>query len=101
MMKKLYSLVRIAAPRQVISPRGFFAAALVLSLLFAVCHVLGWREYTGFLSGNSLTEGQAARGIAYALAYFSFAVAVPIMVLASAIFWLLLGPWRRGMSDGS
>ena len=95
MMKKLPGLIRAAMPRPLISPHGFFAAAVVLSLLFGVCHALGWRDYSTILSGNMLPEGKTDLGILYVLAYFGFVIVFPILVLASAIFWLLLRPWRR------
>ena len=95
MMNNFGRLIRVAMPCRFISPHGFFAAAVVLTLVFAACHALGWREYAAFLSGNRLPEGQTAMGMVYVLAYFSFVIIAPIMVFASAIFWLFLRPWRR------
>jgi hypothetical protein len=92
----LRKLLQMALARPWVSPHGFLAVAVVLGLLFAACHVFGWREYAGFLSGNTLTDGQTALGIAYVLAYFGCVVIAPVLALASAIFWLLLGPWRQG-----
>ena len=83
-----------AVPRRLISPCGFVWAAAALCLSYSVCHVLGWREYTAFLSG-SVAGGERAGlclafGIVYAAAYFGFVLIAPVLLLASAIFALLL-----------
>jgi hypothetical protein len=84
----------VAAPRRLVTPRGFVWAAAALCLLYAVCHVLGWREYTAFLSGSAPAAERAnlclALGIVYAVAYFGFVLLAPILLIAAGIFALLL-----------
>ncbi len=84
-------LKRLILPRRLVSPGGFVRAALALSLLYAVCHGLGWREHTAFLSGG---EPLGLRGVIYVVAYLGFVLVVPILVLAAGVFGLLLRPQR-------
>jgi membrane protease YdiL (CAAX protease family) len=77
------------------TPRGFLHAAAILSLLFAIAHALGWRAYTTIISGTvpdgvaSVRLGMAA-GATYALLYFAFVLAVPILLIGSGLFAILL-----------
>lgn len=96
MMSTFGRLIRVAMPRQLISPHGLLIAAVALGLLFAVCHTLGWRDYTAFLSGTMPLDGQTVLGIVYAVAYFSVIIVVPMLVLAAVIFSVLLQLGRRG-----
>ncbi len=95
MMSTFRRLIRVAMPRQLISPHGLLFAAVALGLLFAVCHTFGWRDHTAFLSGTMPLDGQTVLGIVYAVAYFSVVIIAPILILAAVIFALLLRPWRR------
>ena len=98
MMGRTKNFIVAVTPRPLFSPRGFVWAAVAVCLLYAVCHVLGWREYTAFLSGSASagerTDLRLVLGLVYVAAYFSFALVAPILLLASAIFALLLHPWR-------
>ena len=93
-MRSCHSLIRLAVPRHFVSPHGFLVTAAALCLLYAVCHGLGWREYATFLSGNMDSDTHVTLGVIYVAAYFGCAVVVPILVLASAIFTLLLRSCR-------
>jgi hypothetical protein len=97
MTAKLRSLI---VPRRLIGPGGFLWAALGLCLLYFICHLMGWREYTAFLSGSAPPGEQGTHGlllgVVYMAAYFGFVLVAPVLVLASGIFALLLRPWRRG-----
>jgi hypothetical protein len=100
MMGRAKNFILAAAPRRLFTPRGFVWAAWAVCLLYGVCHVLGWREYTAFLSGSAPAAEQAnlclALGIVYAAAYFGFVLLAPILLLAAGIFTLLL---RAGRTD--
>ncbi len=94
MIGRARNFIVAVAPRRLFTPRGFLGAAAAVCLLYAVCHVLGWREYTAFLSGSA-PAGEPADlclvlGIVYAAAYFGFVLVAPILLLASGIFALLL-----------
>jgi hypothetical protein len=71
------------------SPLGFLSWALLLTLFHVVCHAYGLREHTTFISGTAASEGvesSAVRGLVYMISYFGFALAAPILVIASGIF---------------
>ena len=79
---------------RLMTPGGYLKAAVTLAVFYIVLHLLGWREYTCFLSGT-ITPGavgtrQAVMGAFYVFAYLGFVLAVPILLLASGIFSLLL-----------
>ena len=64
----------------------FTAYAILLTLLFAGAHLLGFREYTGILSGTaSLDQYHQYYGVLYILLYVNFAVTVPILLLAGVL----------------
>jgi len=80
---------------RVFSPKGFLLRAAGLAVLFLIVHVLGWRGYTSILCGTSPTgrpsDAKATLfGVAYAGLYLAGVTLVPVLVLASAIFLLLL-----------
>ena len=82
------------AVRRLVTPVGFLKAAATLAVVYLACHLLGWREHASFLSGtiSSDTAGitRTLMGVLYVLAYFSFVLAVPILVLGAGIFAVLL-----------
>jgi hypothetical protein len=86
------------------SPAGLTRRALLIALLFAICHLLGWREHTTFLSGTpadaSIGVGASAvLGLIYMATYFGVVLLTPILLLAS----LLLLAWdslSRSGTDG-
>ncbi len=77
------------------SPKGFLLRAAGLAVMFLIVHALGWRAYTSVLCGTSPT-GRAPDanvtlfGVAYAGLYLACVTLVPVLVLAAAIFLLLL-----------
>jgi hypothetical protein len=78
---------------QWLSPAGFVKLTVGLVFFYVVLTAAGGREYVGFLSGT-LPEGNQERwrillGLLYALAYFAFVVAVPILVFAAVIYAIL------------
>ncbi len=76
-------------------------AALLLILVFGVCHALGWRQYASILSGTSadLAASQVWRGVMYIVLWFAVVLVVPILLLAAGLYalavrWLIKGHHR-------
>lgn len=64
----------------------FRVYAILLALLFFGVHLLGFREYTGILSGTaSLDQYNQYYGVLYILLYVNFVVTVPILLIASVL----------------
>ena len=73
-----------------LSPMGMLAGALVLVLLFAVAHALGFRDGVSVLSGKMPSgDASAGGGVVYALLYFAAILVAPILAIAAMIAWLL------------
>ena len=75
------------------SPKDFVQRALVISGLFLVVHLAGWREFTSILNGTmgSVESGWATSaflGGVYVLLYLAFVLLVPTLLLAAALLWL-------------
>ena len=89
-----------------VSPGGFLGWAALITLTFCICHVLGWRAHTTFLTGTPSEAGtdlitSAMLGTAYMAAYFGFVLLAPVLLLAAAILlaWQhLTAPGRRRKS---
>ncbi len=86
------------------TPGGMLKAAVTIVVVYVVLHLLGWRQYTCFLSGTiapgAVGTRHAMMGVFYVFAYFGFVLAVPILLLASAIFSLSLhAAGRREATD--
>jgi hypothetical protein len=78
------------------SPKSFLRRAVAVSVLFAVGHLAGLREYTTFLSGTSANpemswQTAALLGCIYLFLYLSFILLVPIWLISAA----LLALWKR------
>ncbi len=85
-----------------LSPAGWLIRAVVLLVLFAAMHLLGWREHTNVFSGtlglNSTADYlRAIAGGLYVIAWFATVVVAPILLIAAGVFALLL--WRRSPTD--
>ena len=81
------------------SPTGLLFRAALVTGVFLVFHLAGWREYTSILCGTSPTGNLADRHIQflgglYVLFYFATIILVPILVLAAGLLSLLA--WGRG-----
>src|SRR5262245_15226604 len=90
-----------AAP--LFSARGLLRWATVVVAGFLICHALGWREHTTFLSGTPVDEGTSLSvsvplGIIYMVAYFGSVLVAPIFLLAATL--LAAGESRRRSSQG-
>jgi undecaprenyl pyrophosphate phosphatase UppP len=82
------------------SPRGFTVRAIIIALLFAVCHSLGLREYTSFISGTPTSadtslQTSAVIGLIYMASYFAFVLLTPILLVAAAVQAVLERLLRR------
>jgi len=99
MKAKLNNPIDLWRGAPMFSAKGLAIRAGILTVVFAVCHVAGLREYTTFLSGTSLTasaDWSALLGLAYLAAYFGFILGTPILLIASAI----LAIWQKVSSAG-
>ena len=69
-----------------LSCKRFIAYAILISLLFWGVHLLGFREYTGILSGTaSLNKYHQYYGAIYIILYMCFVVIVPVLLIASVL----------------
>lgn len=69
--------------------RVFVAIAVSLLLARAVLETLGGAEATGFLAGNATHELDLVIGASYVLFHLASVIAVPILILGTAIDWAL------------
>jgi hypothetical protein len=95
-MKKLLQFLRSIWKAGVFSPTSFVVRALLLSLAFAASELLGFRDYTTFLSGTSANPNLSWRtgatlGFIHLLLYVAFILVVPIFLIAAS----LLAIWNR------
>lgn len=68
---------------------AFFTRALLILALFAVLHLLGWRDYTSFISGTTSGGINDIFGIAYFILYSLALYLAPVLIIASAIFFVI------------
>lgn len=74
--------------------RLFIAIAVAIVLGRAVLATLGGADATGFLSGNITSELELLLGAGYVVFHLASVIAVPILILGTAIDWAL-GPRTR------
>lgn len=78
-----------------LSPRGLVLRAALLSLVYLVVSLAGFRQYTSIFTGTvpsvelSRTT-QAALGLLYALLYVGFVLLVPTLLVAAALMFAAL-----------
>jgi hypothetical protein len=93
-------LSKILVPGQsALSPRGLLARAMVLIVIFLVCHWAGLRPCTSVLTGTftsvaGSTQLGSLLGILYALVFLAFVLVVPILLIASGLLFLLHRFWK-------
>ena len=78
------------------SLQGFLFRAAIIAVVFAICHLLGWREHTTFLTGTPTAaetglSTSATLGTFYMAAYFAFVLLTPILLVAASILFV----WQR------
>jgi hypothetical protein len=67
----------------------FVKAALILSLLFGIAHIAGFRSYTSVWSGVIVgTPETELAGILYIVLFLLLVCLVPILLIASIILWI-------------
>lgn len=76
------------------SPVGLLTRAVLLTVIYLVLHLAGWREYTSILCGTAPTGNLSDRpaqlyGLIYVLLHFAVVVGVPILVLAAGLLALM------------
>jgi len=82
--------------RLFLSVADMLLRAVVLTVLFGMAHLAGWREYTSFISGTSADTTLSPMvvsflGLGYLVVYFAFILAVPILLIAAGVLAL----WNR------
>ena len=79
------------------SAAAFLIRAIIIAVLFGISELLGFREYTTFLSGTSANlnvnwQTAATLGLIHLLLYVAFILFVPIFLITAA----LIAAWNRG-----
>jgi hypothetical protein len=82
--------LRGLVPTGLFTAKGMLLRAGMIVIAFLVCHVLGLREYTSILCGQSATGNVTDRlpivlGCLYLMLYFLAVLGAPILVLAAGI----------------
>ena len=73
-------------PQPALACRRFLEYAALLSALFLVATLAGFREYTSVLSGTeSSGNWQRLAGMGYALLYVCFVGIVPVLLIAAGL----------------
>ena len=99
---KLTNRLQKLARADIFSPLWFVGRAMLMAVLFLICHGLHLREYTTFLSGTPASAGSsmnlcAVLGLIYIVSYFGLILAVPIFLIAA--FLLKVQQWLFPGSD--
>jgi hypothetical protein len=84
------------------SPKDFIRRAVIVTLLFALAHLFGLKEFTSVLNGTtgSVALGwttSALLGLTYVLLYLAFVLLVPIFLLTATILFV----WQRIIGKNS
>ena len=85
-MKKPFFLRR----HPFLSARDLVSRAIIITLGFAIAHLLGFREQTSFLSGT-LSSNQMPSflslfmGLSYIVLFLAFTVLAPILIMGALI----------------
>lgn len=100
MSKERSRLQRLLFAEPIFTPKGFASRAVVIAILYLICHIAGMRDYTSLLSGTlAMTSGaktvSAFLGIAYMFLYFAAVIIVPILLIGAGIFRVLLSAAGR------
>jgi len=78
------------------SPADLCKRACILTLLFALVHLVGLREFTTFLNGavESVALGRQMSsffGLIYIFAYLGFVLLVPMLLIAAGLVCIFRG----------
>ncbi len=97
---------RILFFARLFSPAGFAQRAAVLAALYLAVHALGFRESTSIICGTAPASGRfdfasVFPAMAYIVLYVLAVLAVPVLLIASAIFAAALAVFRVRPVDSS
>jgi hypothetical protein len=81
------------SPKEILTPKGFALRAVIISLVFLVCHIAGFRSLTSVLCGMKPVTGAlgyfaALLGFVYVLMYLAFTVVAPVLLIAAGLLFL-------------
>jgi hypothetical protein len=79
--------------------KGLLIGAVLIGLVFLVCHAAGFRESTSVLSGTYTGAGSVKSALVYAAVYMGFVILAPIFVLGAAALFLLDVVFARGSME--
>jgi hypothetical protein len=87
------------------TPMGFVMRAILLCAAYGVCHLLGFREFAGVLSGtppSGFLGGVPAAvcAVAYILLYFAVVLVVPVLLIGAVIFAAMMRRSARRGDNG-
>jgi hypothetical protein len=76
------------------TPKKLLLRAAILSAAYLLLHLLGGRNYAGFLSGTPVGGlGAVFLGSAYVVMHFAFVIVAPILVIAAGLLALSARLW--------
>jgi hypothetical protein len=92
---KLFQSFRLVARSPVFSPFGFLSRSFLLVFALTLLWAVGGRDYTCVVTGTSPTgdtddQNALLLGVIYVLLHLVVVFAVPTLILAAAIFGLIL-----------
>jgi hypothetical protein len=95
-MKAVIEILRRLWKAETFSPAGFLLRAILIAVLYCASELLGFREYTTFLSGTSGNvnlgwQMASLLGLIHLLLYVGFVLLAPIFLIAAC----LLAAWGR------
>lgn len=94
-MKSVFAIMKVPT----LSPAGLTLWAGLILAVYAVLHLLGWREaatiLTGTIPNGTTAEAAGLKAVLYLAAYFAAVLIVPILVLASILSALWLRTWPQ------
>ena len=74
------------------TPKRFLRIAAILAGLYLIGHVAGLRELTSVLSGTfPASQLEAFLGVAYAITWFGLVLVAPILTIAAALRYAVVG----------
>ena len=98
-MTALIKILRCVWKADAFSPAAFVVRAAVLTALFCISEILGFREYTSFLSGTSASltlswHTAAVLGLVHLLLYVGVILLVPCFLITAGLL-AICGRFRK------
>jgi hypothetical protein len=89
-MKAIFDFLRRVWKADTFSPTAFVVRAIIISVCYFACELLGLREYTTFLSGttgnpNMSMQTAGTLGLIHLLFYVGFILLVPIFLITAGL----------------